>query len=180
MPQYQYPASSIVEGWNYITLPNPPQLNDQPFYVAILEMTNASQIGLDTSSNGYSYQNVSGSWELVQTGEILIRAIVEGGNDINDPSLPPIVLDANNYPNPFNPETTISFSIPVSGQTSVKVYNLKGQLVRNLLNQNMEAGYQKVVWNGTDDSQQSVASGIYFYRVNNAGKTITRKMLLAK
>ncbi len=81
---------------------------------------------------------------------------------------------------PFNPETTISFSIPVSGPTSVKVYNLKGQLVRNLVNENMNAGYQKVVWNGTDDSHQTVASGIYFYRVNNAGKTITRKMLLAK
>jgi hypothetical protein len=180
MPQYQYPASSVVAGWNYITLPNPPQMNDQQFYVAILETTNASQIGLDTSSNGYSYKNVSGSWELVQTGEILVHAIVEGGVDINDPSLPPIVLDANNYPNPFNPETTISFSIPVSGPTSVKVYNLKGQLVRNLVNENMNAGYQKVVWNGTDDSHQTVASGIYFYRVNNAGKTITRKMLLTK
>jgi len=91
-----------------------------------------------------------------------------------------LVLDAKNYPNPFNPETTISFSIPASGQTSVKIYNLKGQLVRTLIDETMNAGYQKVVWNGTDDNQKSVASGVYFYRVNNAGKIITRKMLLAK
>jgi len=135
---------------------------------------------LDTSSNGFSYQNTSGSWVPVTTGEIMVRAIIQGGNAGEDLTLPPVVLDARNYPNPFNPETTISFSIPASGQTSVKIYNLKGQLVRTLVNETMNAGYQKVVWNGTDDNQKSVASGIYFYRVNNAGKTITRKMLLAK
>ena len=178
--QYQYPAASVVAGWNFITLPTPVHLNNQAFYVALFETSGASLIGLDTSSNGFSYQNTSGSWVPVTTGEIMVRAIIQGGNAGEDLTLPPVVLDARNYPNPFNPETTISFSIPASGQTSVKIYNLKGQLVRTLVNETMNAGYQKVVWNGTDDNQKSVASGIYFYRVNNAGKTITRKMLLAK
>ncbi|HPA24885.1 MAG TPA: T9SS type A sorting domain-containing protein, partial [Candidatus Cloacimonas sp.] len=180
IPQYQYPAASVVTGWNFITLPNPAHLNNQPFYIAIMETSNANQIGLDTSTNGFSYQIIDDTWEPVETGEIMLRAIVEGPNAGEDPTLPPLVLDAKNYPNPFNPETTISFSIPASGQTSVKIYNLKGQLVRTLVDETMNAGYQKVAWNGTDDNQKSVASGVYFYRVNNAGKIITRKMLLAK
>jgi flagellar hook assembly protein FlgD len=103
-----------------------------------------------------------------------------GGMAGEDPTLPALVLDAKNYPNPFNPETTIHFSLPESGPTSVKVYNLKGQLIRTLVNGNMTAGNQKVVWNGLDDNNQTVASGLYFYRVTNVGKNITRKMLLSK
>ncbi|MEN6445618.1 MAG: T9SS type A sorting domain-containing protein [Candidatus Cloacimonas sp.] len=178
--QYQYPLASIVQGWNYIALPTVAQFTDAPFYVGILETTNACKIGLDTSSNGFSYKKISTNWEPVTNGEIMIRPIVMGGQAGEDPILPTIVLDAKNYPNPFNPETTIHFSLPESGPTSVKVYNLKGQLIRTLVNGNMNAGNQKIVWNGMDDNNQTVASGLYFYRVTNVGKSITRKMLLSK
>lgn len=180
--QYQYPAASVVEGWNYIALPSDPpiRVDDGDFYVAILETANASHIGLDTSSNQYSYKKITTEWEPVTTGEIMLRAIVDYSLASDDDVLPVCTLDANNYPNPFNPETTISYSVPAAGHTSLKVYNLKGQLVRELVNEAREAGQHTVVWNGKDASGKTVSSGIYFYSLTSGGKTVTRKMLLAK
>jgi hypothetical protein len=181
LAQYQYPAASIVQGWNWVTMPADiiiPAGNS--FYLAILETTNASQIGLDTSSNGYSYQRLATTWDPVTTGEIMIRAIVEHGVANDDDVAPVFTLDASNYPNPFNPETTIAFSVPTAGPTTVKIYNLKGQIVRTLVNEVREAGKHSTVWNGKDDRGNGVASGMYFYSVGNDSKTVTRKMLLAK
>ena len=135
---------------------------------------------MDTASNGHSYKKITGAWEPVTEGEIMLHAIFDTASANDDESTPALVLEASNYPNPFNPETTISFSLPVSGATSLKIFNLKGQLVRNLVNRDMAAGTQRVVWNGMDDNNKPVSSGLYFYQVNNAGKSITRKMLLAK
>ncbi|MDZ4181792.1 MAG: T9SS type A sorting domain-containing protein, partial [Candidatus Cloacimonadaceae bacterium] len=180
MAQYQYPAASVVAGWNYVTLPAGIIDTDGTFYLAILETTNASAIGLDTSSNGYSYQRLATTWEPVTSGEIMLRAIVEHGTANDDDILPVYTLKASNYPNPFNPETTIAFSVPTTGKTDIKIYNLKGQLVRNLMSRDLAAGNHNVVWNGKDDNGAGVSSGLYFYRVTNNSKTITRKMLLAK
>lgn len=179
LAQHQYPASNVVAGWNYIALPNI-VVPDGQFYLAILEVANSSQIGLDTSSNGNSFTFNGNIWNPLDIGELMIRAIVEYGVDNDDPITPVFTLDASNYPNPFNPETTIAYSVPSSGPTTLKIYNLKGQVVRTLVSDIRTAGNHKVVWNGKDDNGASVASGMYFYRVSNAGKNITRKMLLAK
>ena len=180
--QYIYPASSVVQGWNYIRLPLQPStyVHDGQFYLAIVETANCAQIGLDTSSHQYSYKNVNDVWEPVTTGEIMIRAIVDYSLAAGDDVLPVYTLDANNYPNPFNPETTISYSVPAAGHTSLRVYNLKGQLVRELVNGAREAGQHTVVWNGKDANGNAVSSGIYFYSLTSGGKTVNRKMLLAK
>ncbi len=178
--QYQYPAAQITQGWNTITWPTEVTVADGSFYITILETANASAIGMDTASNGHSYKKITGAWEPVTEGEIMLHAIFDTASANDDESTPALVLEASNYPNPFNPETTISFSLPVSGATSLKIFNLKGQLVRNLVNRDMAAGTQRVVWNGMDDNNKPVSSGLYFYQVNNAGKSITRKMLLAK
>lgn len=180
MAQYQYPAASITPGWNYVTLPAGIVAADGQFYIAILETTNASQIGLDTASNGFSYTRTGTTWDPLTTGELMIRAIVEYTTDNDDNVAPVFTLDARNFPNPFNPETTISFSVPVSGPTTLKVYNLKGQVIRTLVNDAREAGRHSVVWNGKDDNGNSVSSGMYFFRVHNDGKHVTRKMLLSK
>ncbi len=181
LAQYQYPAASVTAGWNYVTLPADIDVPDGQFYLAILETTNAAQIGLDTSSNGYSYKKLTTVWEPVTNGEIMLRAIVEYDQVANDDNVAPVfTLDASNYPNPFNPETTIAYSVPTSGSTNLSVFNLKGQLVRTLVNGVREAGNHNVVWDGKDNNHNSVTSGLYFYRVTNAGKTVTRKMLLAK
>jgi hypothetical protein len=93
---------------------------------------------------------------------------------------------AQNYPNPFNPSTRISFSLPVAGAVTLKVYNLLGQVVATLVNGTLTQGSHDVVWNGRDGAGHAVASGVYFYRfeafgVNGAaGFEAMRKMILLK
>lgn len=86
----------------------------------------------------------------------------------------------NNYPNPFNPTTNINFSIPISGNVNLSIYNVKGQLVKNLANQNFTAGEHTITWHGTDCNNNSLASGVYFYKLQTIGKTEIKKMLLMK
>jgi hypothetical protein len=84
------------------------------------------------------------------------------------------------YPNPFNSETTISYTLPAKGQVCLDIYNSKGQLVKRLLNESQPKGKHSLTWNGTDDNGHSVASGLYLCRITSAGKQESRKMLLLK
>jgi hypothetical protein len=88
----------------------------------------------------------------------------------------------NNYPNPFNPSTTISFNLPEEGKVKLEIYNIKGQKVRAFnLFPNGSLGTREVIWNGTDENNQPVSSGIYFYELNVSGKTeAVKKCLLLK
>jgi len=97
-----------------------------------------------------------------------------------NPNTPALQMLTQNYPNPFNPETTINFSLPTAGVANLGIYNVKGQLVKTLVNDARNAGSHSVVWNGTDSSGNNVTSGIYFYRLNHDGKSETRKMMLMK
>ncbi len=84
----------------------------------------------------------------------------------------------NNYPNPFNPSTTISYSVPNDGFIELSVYNIKGQLVKTLVNEDHSSGSYQAVWNGKDNSNKNVSTGIYFYKLSTNGQTLTKKMLL--
>jgi hypothetical protein len=85
-----------------------------------------------------------------------------------------------NYPNPFNPETTISFTLPLSSQVELTIYNVIGQQVVTLINDEYPAGVHQVIWNGMDGMGRAVASGVYLYRLTAAGNVMTRKMMLLK
>jgi len=92
------------------------------------------------------------------------------------------VFSTRNFPNPFNPETTIQFSIGNVENVIINVYNVRGQRVRTLLDGSteFEAGYHYVVWNGRDDSGRQVGSGVYFYRLVAGENTAVRRMLLLR
>ncbi|MCD4828027.1 MAG: T9SS type A sorting domain-containing protein [Candidatus Cloacimonetes bacterium] len=85
-----------------------------------------------------------------------------------------------NHPNPFNPTTTISYSVATPQRVSLKVYNVRGQLVRTLQSQPVEAGEHSVLWRGDDDHGRPVATGLYFVRLQAGSHSFTRKMLLLK
>lgn len=85
-----------------------------------------------------------------------------------------------NYPNPFNPTTTISFSLAEATRASLKIYNTKGQLVRQLLNSDLAAGKHHLVWDGRDSNGRPVSSGVYLYRLSSKNFSQTRKMMLMK
>ena len=85
-----------------------------------------------------------------------------------------------NYPNPFNPTTSISFALTNNSFVGLDVYNMKGQKVRSLANGNFTAGQHSVVWNGQDDNGSTVSSGVYFYRITTNEYTETKKMIMIK
>ncbi len=92
----------------------------------------------------------------------------------------PAVTTLSNYPNPFNPITTIQYELPSTQNVALAIYDVRGQLVRALDVGARAQGPHHVVWNGTDDRGNMVASGVYYLRLANAGETLTRKMVLLK
>ncbi|MCD4651734.1 MAG: T9SS type A sorting domain-containing protein [Candidatus Cloacimonetes bacterium] len=103
------------------------------------------------------------------------------GNPTGDDSITPTVTCLEgNFPNPFNPETTIRFALNQPGHVSLNVYNCRGQLVKKLVNKHMPAGRHSVLWNGVNSSGKSIPSGVYFYRMVSNGYVHTDKMILLK
>ncbi len=87
---------------------------------------------------------------------------------------------SQNHPNPFNPRTTVSFSLDRSGPATLNVYDAKGSLVKVLVNENLPAGAHSATWNGDDQTGRPVASGVYFYRLDADGRSLGKRMLLVK
>ena len=87
-----------------------------------------------------------------------------------------------NYPNPFNPTTTISFSLTTENTESTEliIYNLKGQKVKTLVNEKMDTGIHQVIWSGDDENNKPVSSGMYLYKLKNGIYSSTKKMILIK
>jgi len=87
-------------------------------------------------------------------------------------------------PNPFNPVTTIEYSVAVSGQVTLRVYDLAGRVVRTLVDRDVEAGEHHAIWDGTTDSGERAASGVYFVKMAAPGSAgsfrATRKLVLLK
>ena len=85
-----------------------------------------------------------------------------------------------NFPNPFNPETLIRFSLPASAKATVSIFNLRGQLIRRVLDEDLESGRHQIVWDGRNATGESVGSGIYFYRLRTTGFSEVKQMLLIR
>ena len=96
------------------------------------------------------------------------------------PGLPKGYALSQNYPNPFNPETTIRFEIPGACPVSLRIYNVRGQLVRDLIDGPRQAGSYEIRWDGRNDQGHLVPSGIYFCRMKTGSFAATRKMALIK
>ena len=89
-------------------------------------------------------------------------------------------LQLSNFPNPFNPTTTISFSIPEESHAELSIFNIKGQRVKQLINDQLSTGEHSVVWDGRDENNKPVGSGVYFYKLKAGGFREVRKMILLK
>ena len=85
-----------------------------------------------------------------------------------------------NYPNPFNPNTTINYALPKAGEVSLAIYNMRGQLVRTLVKGSSPAGRFSVTWNGKDDRGAPVSSGVYVYRLTATEFVSDKKLTLLK
>ena len=90
-------------------------------------------------------------------------------------SIPTKYILSQNYPNPFNPETQIDFSLPVNGYMEIKIYDVNGRLVKELINSYKDAGYYTITFNASD-----LSSGVYFYKIVASGFSDTKKMVFVK
>ncbi|HPR88243.1 MAG TPA: FlgD immunoglobulin-like domain containing protein [bacterium] len=99
--------------------------------------------------------------------------------DINA-SLPTEFALEQNYPNPFNPSTMISFGLPSQQRIALKIYDMRGQLVRTLASGSFSAGTHQLSWDGRNDSGDVTSAGTYLYRLESEGQTVTRKMIFLK
>ena len=107
-----------------------------------------------------------------------VEYIPVGSNELPSPVITQL---EGNYPNPFNPTTTIAFTTTeTTVSTELVIYNLKGQKVKQLVSDQLPAGQHTIIWDGRDDSGKSTASGLYFYKMNCGEYSETRKMLLLK
>ena len=103
-----------------------------------------------------------------------------GVETLEDDNLPQSFSLGQNYPNPFNPVTEIAFDLPAKTHVTLSVYNVLGQKVSTLVNEDLSAGSYVTDWDGTSDGGTSVASGIYFYRIETDKNVETKKMVLLK
>jgi hypothetical protein len=90
------------------------------------------------------------------------------------------MLSVSSYPNPFNPQTTIAYTLPMKGHVELNIYNVRGQLVRHLVDENNLEGTHTVVWNGKDDQNRDIASGMYVYKISCGTKQMSGRMMLLK
>jgi hypothetical protein len=149
---------SSISHWDISALPNllmEPAINDNLSSDVDLTLAHFDDIG----------------WVDIITG------IADG--DLPGPRLTDMAV-LPNYPNPFNPGTTIRFSLPEAREVRVAVYDVEGRLVRSLINGLKPAGINQVPWDGIDNEGSPVASGIYFVRLTGAGQLATRKIVLVK
>jgi hypothetical protein len=137
----------------------------------------------------YAGQNIKLAWHAddppTNDGMWNVAAIdnveVEGTVGVDNPETPALVTALNgNYPNPFNPETTISYSVKSGSPVAIEIYNTKGQRVRTLVNEAKAAGNYNVKWDGRDSNGLQVSSGVYFYKMTAGKFTSSRKMILLK
>ena len=167
----------------------------------VLLATNSSDSFVDpVNGSSYTAGDILGSAEILYFGDAEVfnhtglesmtkyfykAWACDGSNNYTSGLTDNIVLGSQlygNYPNPFNPETSISYSVFQPQHVKLEVYNMKGQLVKTLLNKQVETANTKlnVVWNGRDNNNNQVSSGIYLYKLVTDNYTKTNKMILMK
>ena len=106
--------------------------------------------------------------------------ILTGPTSAVDLNVPLAYGLAQNFPNPFNPQTEIRFELPHPNNTRLNIYDVRGRLVKGLVSGHMDAGRHSVVWMGKDNGGRQVASGVYYYKIESGSFTDTRRMTLVK
>jgi len=137
---------------------------------------------LTVTKDGYYPNNETqievGEENFVLSVPIILTSTTMSESDIVDK--PAVNALLANYPNPFNPTTTIAFELARQGAVSIDIYNIKGQKVKTLVSGVYGSGAHKAVWNGLDEAGRVVSSGLYFYRMQTEGYISVKKMLLMK
>ena len=100
--------------------------------------------------------------------------------EIEDPAVPFHMVLEDNYPNPFNPETTISYDLPEQTFVDITIYDIMGKKVCTIVNVLQSAGHKSIIWNAKDDYGIGVSAGLYIFQVQAGDFIQTKKMILVK
>jgi flagellar hook assembly protein FlgD len=125
--------------------------------------------------DGFSQVTVAVTSDTSVILDIIVDAI---DGDLGN--LPKTYALQQNFPNPFNPVTTIKYQLPKASDVLLKIYNILGQSVITLINERQEAGYKSIIWNGLNESGMKVSTGIYFYVMEAGNFRSIKKMMLLK
>jgi len=182
------PAVRQEHGWAIGEWANGPVIYSGSFFLILHwnpETPGDPGVGQDTDNLIYhSYWYHGDIWNTSAEGEWIMRCIVHTSIGIEELSsdimAPAEFALAGNYPNPFNPSTEIKFAAPVSGNVTIEIFNIAGQLIKNVFNGNVNAGIHSVNWNAADNSGNNVSSGVYYYKLTAGDRIDTKKMVLLK
>ena len=130
---------------------------------------------------GYAL-SASQDYARLQVGHVMELLLNCGPNVTPDavPETPAYTKLEGNFPNPFNPVTTIKFALSASEHVSLAVYDISGRMVKELVNDRMIAGDHEVIWDGKNNSGTKAASGVYFYKMSAGDYSATDKMVMLK
>jgi flagellar hook assembly protein FlgD len=106
--------------------------------------------------------------------------VMKTTSDVQELNIPQEFALYQNFPNPFNPSTTISFDLPNDINVRVEIFDINGRKIHTLVNEPKESGTHHVIWNGEDDRGTSVASGVYVYRIQAGDFVQSKKLLFMK
>ena len=173
-----------TDGWNVRDLVAENLDVTCDFWIGMKRFSSSMPIGIDTSSDsGNSMNSDDGTaWNAVG-GNIMFMVDIDAGEEGGEPCvlsntddmIPSVFEVSNAYPNPFNPSTTIDINIPESGLLNVGVYNLKGQLMSTLINEDVYPGSYSLAWDASN-----LTSGLYIFSVSYGDKTYNQKVTLVK
>jgi hypothetical protein len=157
-----------------------------PYYAGIFtEQTNNYDYPMQTVWIGHSFMYIRDTGLDILARNRLLDAVLQWfgnptGSITGDDTPPAAATLARCWPNPFNPATTIAFTLREKGPVTLKVYDVSGRLVRTLVEETRDAGRYEVVWDGKNGGGRGVASGIYFCRMQTADFERSEKMVLLR
>jgi len=185
--------SEIMVNWqgqnhlNFVTRLMAPDENGTPLNLnGRTEHIIPLNFNLNTSWNGAHCELVAfiqdlDTKEVIQANKVMLVDLEPPPVSNNDNTLAtPVNILKVNYPNPFSGITNIEYSIKNDSPVIVEVYNVKGQVIKTLINKSQKAGSHTVIWDGTNDYGDKVSAGVYFYKINAGKYTSSRKMIMMK
>lgn len=186
-------SEPINGSWVIVDVTPPVSLPDSTFFVFVGTAVDSQMplVGIDIttpverlgyfigSEDTFALQSAIAPYNSI---DLMIRCMISGRTGIGDdnPTIPREIALYNNYPDPFNPVTSITFDLPEKTNAKLEVYNILGRKVSTLVDDNLDAGKHKITWNGRDDSGKELPTGVYLYKLIVGDRELTKKMTLIK
>jgi PKD repeat protein len=185
-PTQMFSFDGIIDGiriWNIVRTKTQIQDNINQYLngnesglIGYWDMNEGNGDSINDNSNNISGELVEANW--IQGAPFNLPTSIEQNQ--STVRIPKDIELYDNYPNPFNPTTTIKFSLPANALVKLQIFNTTGKLVHTLISENKDAGLYSLDWDGKDQFGNKVGSGIYIYRMETNSFSLSKKMLLIK